>query len=118
MEAAHGPCRDPTGTSGESMSDDTLEARTEWKVRLVAFLLPHLRGDDAERDSALNAVLTALDTAHAEGLRHAARFCRTVAAGAQQHGEAAHALASNIEMMASRVDAETLKAAGRWQDEP
>ncbi|MHC2109002.1 hypothetical protein [Methylobacterium sp. CM6246] len=100
------------------MSDDTLEDRTEWKVRLRAFLLPHLRGDDAERDIALNAILTALDTAHAEGLRHAARFCRTVAAGAQQHGEAANALASSLEMMATREDAETLERARQWQDEP
>ena len=100
------------------MSDDTPEARTEWKVRLVAFLQPHLKGDAAERGSALNAVLTALDTAHAEGLRRAARFCRTVAAGAVEHGEAADALASSIEMIAAQEDAETLERAQHWQDEP
>ncbi|MCJ2093224.1 hypothetical protein MKK67_12090 [Methylobacterium sp. J-072] len=53
----------------------------------MTFLLPHLRGDDAECDSALNAVLTALYTAHAEGLRRAARFCRTVADGAVYGGD-------------------------------
>ncbi|KNY20741.1 hypothetical protein [Methylobacterium sp. ARG-1] len=95
-----------------------LEAGAEWKVRLVAFLLPHLKGDAGERDSAVNAVLSALDTAHAEGLRHAARFCRTVAEGAEQHGEAADALASSIEMIAARVDAEAVEAARQWQDEP
>ncbi|TXN44626.1 hypothetical protein [Methylobacterium sp. WL7] len=100
------------------MSDDTPEAGNEWQVRLVAFLLPHLRGDDAEREIALNAVLTALDTAHAEGLRRAARFCRTVAAGAVEHGEAADALASSIELMAAQEDAETLERARQSQDQP
>jgi hypothetical protein len=58
------------------MSDDTPKARAIWKAQLVAFLVPHLKGTAAERDSALNAVLTALDTAHSEGLRHSARLCR------------------------------------------
>jgi hypothetical protein len=97
---------------------DALEARAEWKVRLVAFLLPHLKGDAGESNSALIAVLTALDTAHAEGLRHAARFCRTVAMGAEEHGEAADALANSIELIAARVDAETIEAARKWQGEP
>lgn len=79
----------------------------------MAFLLPHLKGDAGERDSAVNAVLTALDTAHAEGLRHAARFCRTVATGAERHGEAADALASSIELIAARVDAEMIEASRR-----
>lgn len=100
------------------MSDNTPEGRNEWKVRLVALLLSHLRGDGAEREIALNAVLTALDTAHAEGLRRAARFCRTVAAGAVEHGEAADALASSIEMIAAREDEESLERARKWQDEP
>jgi hypothetical protein len=100
------------------MTGDTPEARTEWKVRLVAFLLPHLKGNAAERDSALNAVLMALDAAHAEGLRRAARFCRIVAAGAEEHGEAADALASSLETTASHEDAETLERARKWQDEP
>ena len=63
-------------------------------------------------------MLTALDTAHAEGLSHAARFCRTVAAGAEQHGEAADALASSIEMIAAREDEETLERARKRQDDP
>ena len=96
---------------------DALEARAELNGRLVAFLLPHLKDDAGERGSAINAVLTALETAHAEGLRHAARFCRTVAAGAEQHGEAADVLANSIELIAARVDAETIEAAQQWQDE-
>ncbi|MCJ2095505.1 hypothetical protein MKK67_23830 [Methylobacterium sp. J-072] len=100
------------------MSDDTPEARDEWKVRLVAFLVPHFKGDEAERDGTLNAVLTALDTAHSEGLRQAARFCRTVAAGAVEHGEAADALASSIELMAAHEDAKTLERARQSQDQP
>ncbi|WP_457104044.1 hypothetical protein [Methylobacterium sp. P5_C11] len=84
----------------------------------MAFLLPRLKGNDAERDSAHNVVLIALDTAHAEGLRHAARFCRTVGTGAQQHGEAAKALAKVLETMAAREDAEMAEAARRWQDDP
>lgn len=100
------------------MNDDTPEARIEWKVRIVAFLLPHFKGDAAERDSALNAVLTAMDTAYAEGLKRAALFCRTVAAGAVEHGEAANALASSLEMMAAQEDAETLERARQWQNEP
>ena len=100
------------------MSDDTQETRAEWNVRLVVFLLPHLKGDEVERPSAINAVLMALDTAHAEGIRHAARFCRTVGSGAQQHGEAATALAEVTEAMAARVDADAVDAARRWQDEP
>ena len=100
------------------MSDDTTDLRAEWKIRLVAFLLPHLKGNEAERHSVINAVLMALDTAHAEGIRHAAHFCRTVGTGAQQHGEAATALADVLESMAARVDAEASNAARRWQDEP
>ena len=73
------------------MSDDTPITRAERKVRLVAFLLPHLKGYEVERQSAVNAVLMTLDTAHAEGIRHAARFCGTVGTGARQHGEAAKA---------------------------
>lgn len=60
----------------------------------------------------------ALDAAHAEGLRHAARFCRTVGTGAQQHGEAAKALAAVIDTMAAQVDEEAAEAARRWQEEP
>ena len=100
------------------MSDNTPEGRNEWKVCLVALLLSHLRGDGAEREIALNAVLTALDTAHAEVLRRASRFCLTVAAGAVEHGEAADALASSIEMIAAREDEESLERARKWQDEP
>lgn len=100
------------------MSDDTADAREEWKVRFAAFLLPHLKGDKAERDSVLNAVLMALDTAHADGIRHAARFCRTIGTGAQQHGEAAKALADVFETMAAGVDADAVDAARRWQDDP
>lgn len=100
------------------MSDDTADARAELKVRLVAFLLPHLKGNKAEQDSVVKAVLMALDTAHAKGIRHAAAFCRTVGTGAQQHGEAAKALAEVLETMAARVDADTVDAARRWQDEP
>ena len=100
------------------MSEDTPETRAEWKIRLVTFLMPHLNGDEAERDSVLNAVLMALDTAHAEGVRHAARFCRTVGTGAQQHGEAAKALADVLDTMAARIDEEAAEAARRWQEEP
>jgi hypothetical protein len=80
----------------------------------VAFLLPHLKGHAGERDSALNAVLTALDAAHAEGLRHAARSCRTVAASAEQHGEAADALASSIELIAARAAAQRIAGASTY----
>ncbi|MCJ2140056.1 hypothetical protein [Methylobacterium sp. E-066] len=100
------------------MSDHSLEARVKWKIRLVEFLLPHLKGDEAERDGVLNAVLMALDTAHAEGIEYAARFCRTVGTGAPQHGEAAKALADVLETIAARVDDEAVDAARRWQDEP
>ena len=100
------------------MSADTPDARAQWKLRLVAFLLPHLKGNEAEQDSVVNAVLMALDTAHAEGIRHAAHFCRTVGTGARQHGEAATALADVLETMADRADAEAGDAARRWQDEP
>jgi hypothetical protein len=100
------------------MSDETPEARAEWKVRLVTSLMPHLKSGEAERSSAINAVLMALDTAHGEGLRHAARFCRTVGTGAQQHGEAAKALADVLDAMAARSDEEAAEAARRWQEEP
>jgi hypothetical protein len=53
-----------------------------------------------------------------KGLRRAARFCRTVAAGAVEHGEAADALATSIEMIAAREDEESLERARKWQDEP
>lgn len=39
------------------MSTNTPEAGAEWKIQLVALLLPHLKGDKAERDSVVNAVL-------------------------------------------------------------
>ncbi|MCJ2015832.1 hypothetical protein MKK84_00055 [Methylobacterium sp. E-065] len=100
------------------MSADTPEARAIWKAQLVAFLIPHLKGDAAEQDSALNAVLTAIDTAHSEGLRQAARFCREVGAGAWRHREAAVALAESIEQMATREDERSAEAARKWQDEP
>lgn len=66
----------------------------------------------------LNAVLMALDTAHAEGIRHAARFCRTIGTGAQQHGEAARALADVLEAMAAGEDTAAADAAQQWQEEP
>ena len=100
------------------MSDETVDARAELKIRLTAFLLPHLKGNEAEQDSVVNAVLMALDTAHAEGIRHAAHFCRTVGTGAQQHGEAARALADVLETMAAGVNADATDAARQWQDEP
>jgi hypothetical protein len=100
------------------MSADTPEARAEWKAQLVAFLIPHLKGNAAEQDSALNAVLTAIDTAHSEGLRHAARFCRQVAGMVGEHGDAAQALAESIEQMAAREDEWAAEAARRWQEEP
>ena len=100
------------------MSDDTAVARAQWKIRLVAFLLPHLKGNEAERDSVINAVLMALDTAHAEGIRHAADFCRTIGTGAQQHGEAATALADVLETMAASAAAKAGDAARRWQNDP
>lgn len=100
------------------MCDETADARAEWKIRLVASLLPHLKGNEAEKDGVVNAVLMALDTAHAEGIRHAAHFCRTVGTGAQQHGEAATALVDVLDTMAARADAEASDAAWRWQGEP
>jgi O-acetyl-ADP-ribose deacetylase (regulator of RNase III) len=100
------------------MSDNTADPHAKWKIRPVAFLLPHLKGNEAERHSVVNAVLMALDTAHAEGIRHAAHFCRTVGTGAQQHGEAATTLADVLETIAERVEAEAGDAARRWQDEP
>ena len=100
------------------MSEDTPEARAEWKAQLVAFLIPHLKGDKAERNSALNAVLTAIDTAHSEGLRLAARFCREVGTNARRHGEVAKVLAEEIEAIAAREDVRSAKAARKWQDEP
>ncbi len=100
------------------MSDDTPEARAIRKAQLVAFLTPHLRGNADERNSVLNAVLTALDTAHSEGLRHAARFCREVGTNARRHGEVAKALADGIELLAKREDERSAEAARKWQDEP
>lgn len=99
------------------MSDNTADPHAKWKIRLVAFLLPHLKGNEAERHSVVNAVLMALDTAHAEGIRHAADFCRTVGTGAQQHGDAATALADVLETMAAGVNADAIDVARQWQDE-
>ncbi|MCJ2084848.1 hypothetical protein MKK88_02420 [Methylobacterium sp. E-005] len=98
------------------MSADSPEARIRWKAQLVAFLIPHLHGDEAERDSALNAVMTAIDTAHSEGLRHAARVCREVAERAGPYGDAAVALAETIEQMAAHEDERSAEAARQWQD--
>ena len=100
------------------MSDNTPRNRAIWKAQLVAFLAPHLKGNAAERDSALNAVLTALDTAHSEGLRHAARLCREIARRAGGHRDAALALAESIERMAVSEDERSAEAARKWQDEP
>jgi len=100
------------------MSTNTPEARAEWKVQLVAMLLPQLKGGKAERDSVVNAVLTAIDTSHSEGLRLAARFCREVGTNARRHGEVAKVLAEEIEAIAAREDVRSAKAARKWQDEP
>ncbi|MCX4195195.1 hypothetical protein OMR07_06085 [Methylobacterium organophilum] len=100
------------------MSGDTPEARAIWKAQLVAFLVPYLKGTQAERNGALNAVLTAIDTSHSEGLRHAARFCREVGTNARRHGEVAKALADGIELLAKREDERSAEAARKWQDEP
>jgi hypothetical protein len=100
------------------MSDDTPKDRAIWKAQLVAFLVPHLKGTAAERNSALNAVLTALDTAHSEGLRRAARLCREIAKRAGGHRDAGLALAESIEQMAVHEDERSADAARKWQDEP
>ena len=46
------------------MGADAPETRAQWKAHLVAFLIPHLIGNAAERDSALYTVLTTIDIAH------------------------------------------------------
>jgi hypothetical protein len=100
------------------MSADTPKDRAIWKAHLVAFLVPHLGGTAAERNSALNTVLTALDTAQSEGLRRAARLCREIAKRADGHRDAALARAESIEQMAAREDERSVEAARKWQNEP
>lgn len=100
------------------MSEDTPRDRALWKAQLVAFLVPHLKGSAAERNSALNAVLTARNTANSEGLRHAARLSREIAKGAGGHRDEALALLDSIEQTAAQEDERSSKATRKWQDEP
>ena len=86
------------------MSMDAPEIRPEWKLDLIAFLLPQLRGSDAERTSTINTVIVALDTAHSEGLRQAASFCREIGRGSRRDEEIARVLAVGIERMTQQND--------------
>lgn len=100
------------------MSDDTPRDRAIWKAQLVAFLAPYLKGTAAERNSVVNDVLTAFDTANSEGLRHAARLSREIAKSADGHRDEALALLESIMQTAAQEDGRSAEAARKWQNEP
>lgn len=83
---------------------DSPETRAEWKLELVAFLLPQLKGSDAERTSTINRVIAALGAAHSEGLRQAALFCREIGRGSPRDEKIANVLAIGIEEMVQQND--------------
>lgn len=100
------------------MIDPAPEASAEWKGRLVALLKPHLKDDEDERSIALDAVLSALETAYGEGLRDAASFCRQVSTTSHRFGEVASALAEGIDALAKQATAEVADAAQQRHADP
>jgi hypothetical protein len=72
--------------------DEEAERRAEWRTRFIGFLLPRLRGGEAEMEQGAEMILSALEAAYCEGIRDAADTARQIG----QRSERARTVAETI----------------------
>lgn len=90
-----GPRR--TETEDKDMSETHA---LEWKQRFIEQLIPRLAGDGADKEQALELVLSAMETRYIEGIKDAALTARSIAERSDKARQIGTVIANALDSLA------------------